>query len=214
MEARRPSDLAVRSSARPVRRARTDSATRAPCRSPCSACTRRQAARPRGEVRSSRDRRPDQVRAATYTPPQLARPAPPDYPDAPVARLLDASDPGAELFAVLVAIGGEIPLHYHPVMELQFVLSGTGLALDADGGETPIGTWRCGPQSGRCGGRARVPQHGVPAAHSCFASIPLPAVSPQAVRPSRRPADRAAWPISRRRAAHAPRPGRANRDPR
>jgi mannose-6-phosphate isomerase-like protein (cupin superfamily) len=69
----------------------------------------------------------------------LARPAPPDYPDAPVARLLDASDPGAELFAVLVAIGGDIPLHYHPVMELQFVLSGTGLALDADGGETPIG---------------------------------------------------------------------------
>jgi mannose-6-phosphate isomerase-like protein (cupin superfamily) len=74
----------------------------------------------------------------TYTPPQLARPAPADYPDAPVARHLDSTDPGAELFAVEVAIGGDIPLHFHPVMELQFVLAGHGLALDADGGETPI----------------------------------------------------------------------------
>jgi quercetin dioxygenase-like cupin family protein len=74
----------------------------------------------------------------TVTPAQLARPAAADYPDAPVARLLDSNDPGAELFAVEVAIGGEIPLHYHPVMELQFVLAGHGLALDADGGEVPI----------------------------------------------------------------------------
>jgi mannose-6-phosphate isomerase-like protein (cupin superfamily) len=74
-----------------------------------------------------------------YTAPADARPAPADYPDAPVARLLDETDPGAELFAVLVAIGADIPLHYHPVMELQYVLSGHGLALDADGGETPIG---------------------------------------------------------------------------
>jgi mannose-6-phosphate isomerase-like protein (cupin superfamily) len=43
------------------------------------------------------------------------------------------------MFAVLVAITADIPLHYHPVMELQYVLSGHGLALDADGGETPIG---------------------------------------------------------------------------
>jgi mannose-6-phosphate isomerase-like protein (cupin superfamily) len=75
---------------------------------------------------------------STYTPAHEARHATPDYPDAPVARLLDEADPGAELFAVLVAIGGEIPLHHHPVMELQYVLSGTGVALDADGGETPI----------------------------------------------------------------------------
>jgi mannose-6-phosphate isomerase-like protein (cupin superfamily) len=61
-----------------------------------------------------------------------------DYPDAPVSVVLDGSTPGAELFAVLVAIGGDIPLHYHPVFELQYVLSGTGLALDADGGQTPI----------------------------------------------------------------------------
>jgi mannose-6-phosphate isomerase-like protein (cupin superfamily) len=75
---------------------------------------------------------------SAYTAASEARRAAPDYPDAPVVRLLDETDPGAELFAVLVAIGGEIPLHHHPVMELQFVLSGTGLALDADGGETPI----------------------------------------------------------------------------
>jgi mannose-6-phosphate isomerase-like protein (cupin superfamily) len=74
----------------------------------------------------------------TYTPPHLMRTAAPDYPDAPVARLLDETDAGAELFAVEVAIGGDIPLHYHPVLELQFVLAGHGLALDADGREIPI----------------------------------------------------------------------------
>lgn len=74
----------------------------------------------------------------TVTPAEAARRAAPDYPDAPVARILDERDPGAELFAVMVAIHGEIPLHYHPVMELQYVLNGVGLALDADGGELPI----------------------------------------------------------------------------
>jgi quercetin dioxygenase-like cupin family protein len=73
-----------------------------------------------------------------YRAPDEGIPAPADYPDAPVSRVLDASTPGAELFAVQVAIGGDIPLHYHPVMELQYVLTGHGLALDADGGETPI----------------------------------------------------------------------------
>ena len=74
----------------------------------------------------------------TYTPPELARPTAADYPDAPVARLLDSSDPGAELFAVEVAIADGIPLHFHPVMELQYVLAGHGLALDADGGAVPV----------------------------------------------------------------------------
>ena len=75
---------------------------------------------------------------SSYRGPDQGIPAPADYPGAPVSRILDSSTPGAELFAVLVAISGEIPLHYHPVMELQYVLSGHGLALDADGGETPI----------------------------------------------------------------------------
>jgi mannose-6-phosphate isomerase-like protein (cupin superfamily) len=73
-----------------------------------------------------------------YRPPDQGIDAPADYPDAPVSRLLDASTPGAELFAVLVAIGGDIPLHHHPVMELQYVLAGPGLALDVDGGQIPI----------------------------------------------------------------------------
>lgn len=61
-----------------------------------------------------------------------------DYPNAPISIVLDGSTPGADLFGVSVAIGGDIPLHSHSMMEFQFVVSGTGLALDADGGETPI----------------------------------------------------------------------------
>jgi mannose-6-phosphate isomerase-like protein (cupin superfamily) len=61
-----------------------------------------------------------------------------DYPNAPVSLVLDRSTPGADLFGVQVAIGGDIPLHYHPVFELQYVLSGTGLALNADGDEFRI----------------------------------------------------------------------------
>jgi mannose-6-phosphate isomerase-like protein (cupin superfamily) len=76
---------------------------------------------------------------STYRAPDEGIAAPADYPGAPVSRILDDATPGAEMFAVLVAITGDIPLHYHPVMELQYVLSGHGLALDADGGETPIG---------------------------------------------------------------------------
>jgi quercetin dioxygenase-like cupin family protein len=75
---------------------------------------------------------------STYRAPDAGIAAPADYPGAPVSRILDDTIPGAELFAVLVAISGEVPLHYHPVMELQYVLSGHGLALDADGGQTPI----------------------------------------------------------------------------
>ncbi len=73
-----------------------------------------------------------------YRPPDDGIRAPADYPDAPISIVLDRSTPGADLFAVAVAIGGEIPLHFHSMMEFQFVLSGTGLALDADGGEVPI----------------------------------------------------------------------------
>ena len=75
---------------------------------------------------------------STYRAPDQGIAAAADYPGAPVSRILDETSPGAELFAVLVAITGDIPLHYHPVMELQYVLSGHGVALDADGGETPI----------------------------------------------------------------------------
>jgi quercetin dioxygenase-like cupin family protein len=63
---------------------------------------------------------------------------PEDYPDAPINIVCERHTPGAGLFGVMVAIGGDIPLHFHSMMEFQFVLSGSGLALDADGGETLI----------------------------------------------------------------------------
>ncbi len=74
----------------------------------------------------------------SYRPPDQGIRAPADYPDAPISIVLDRRTPGADLFAVSVAIGGVIPLHFHSMMEFQFVVSGTGLALDADGGEVPI----------------------------------------------------------------------------
>jgi len=64
--------------------------------------------------------------------------APEDYPDAPISLVLERSTPGADVFGVSVAIGGDIPLHYHSMMEFQYVVSGTGLALTADGAEIPI----------------------------------------------------------------------------
>lgn len=67
-----------------------------------------------------------------------------------MSRILDAGTPGADLYAVLVAIHGEILLHYHAVIELQYILSGTGLTLDAGGGETPISPGaRCSVRPGR-----------------------------------------------------------------
>jgi mannose-6-phosphate isomerase-like protein (cupin superfamily) len=73
-----------------------------------------------------------------YRRPDQGIAAPEDYPDAPISIVLDRTTPGADLFGVSVAIGGDIPLHSHSMMEFQFVVSGSGLALDADGGEIPI----------------------------------------------------------------------------
>lgn len=66
--------------------------------------------------------------------------APPDIPTAPLSRLLDETVRGADLFALRVAITGQIPLHCHSISELQIVIGGHGLALDGDGGQTPITT--------------------------------------------------------------------------
>ena len=74
----------------------------------------------------------------TYRPAEDGIAAPADYPDAPISLVVDHSTPGADLFGVAVAIGGEIPLHLHSMMEFQYVVSGSGLALDADGVEIPI----------------------------------------------------------------------------
>lgn len=80
----------------------------------------------------------DQAPTVLYRSPSEGIDGPEDYPNAPISIVCDRSTPGAGLFGVMVAIGGDIPLHYHSMMEFQFVLSGTGLALDADGGEVPI----------------------------------------------------------------------------
>jgi len=74
-----------------------------------------------------------------YVAPERFRGAPPSYPATSIARLLDDRDPGAELYAALISIEREVPLHFHPVLEFQYVLIGSGVALDADGQETPIG---------------------------------------------------------------------------
>jgi uncharacterized cupin superfamily protein len=76
--------------------------------------------------------------AVAYRSPREGIAGPEDYPNAPISIVCDRSTAGADLFGVMVAIGGDIPLHHHSMMEFQFVISGTGLALDADGGEVPI----------------------------------------------------------------------------
>jgi uncharacterized cupin superfamily protein len=73
-----------------------------------------------------------------YRAPHEGIRAPADYPDAPISIVLDRRTPGADLFGVAVAISADIPLHFHSMMEFQFVVAGTGLALDADGGQTAI----------------------------------------------------------------------------
>lgn len=75
---------------------------------------------------------------ATYRRPDEGIAAPEDYPDAPISLVLDRTTEGADLFGVSVAIGGDIPMHLHSMMEFQFVVSGTGVALNADGAELPI----------------------------------------------------------------------------
>lgn len=74
----------------------------------------------------------------SYRPAADGIAAPADYPDAPISLVVNRSTPGADLFGVAVAIGGEIPLHLHSMMEFQYVVSGSGLALNADGAEIPI----------------------------------------------------------------------------
>jgi uncharacterized cupin superfamily protein len=89
----------------------------------------------------------------------------------------------------MVAIGGDIPLHSHSMMEFQFVLSGTGLALDADGGEEPIGP----------GGTVLSPA-GPTGAHGFRNTGPLPLTllciypSPGGATPDRSPFDAATDP--------------------
>lgn len=58
-----------------------------------------------------------------------------------VAMFLDSSVPGADLYGGInvLAPGAAIPVHWHSMGELQFILAGTGDAVDARGGRAPVG---------------------------------------------------------------------------
>lgn len=62
-------------------------------------------------------------------------------PGSTVAMFIDTSVLGADLNGGVnvVAPGAIIPTHWHSVGELQFILSGTGVTIDVDGVESPIG---------------------------------------------------------------------------
>jgi uncharacterized cupin superfamily protein len=61
-----------------------------------------------------------------------------------VALIMDATIEGADLYGGVNVLspGHEIPLHWHDLGELQFILRGTGIALGPNGKETAIGP-RC-----------------------------------------------------------------------
>lgn len=62
-------------------------------------------------------------------------------PGSTVAMFLDASVPGADLYGGInvLAPGAVIPVHWHSVGELQFILSGTGASVDRNDVESPVG---------------------------------------------------------------------------
>lgn len=120
----------------------------------------------------------------SYRPPHEGIAAREDYPDAPISLVLERSTPGADLFGVSVAIGGDIPMHLHSMMEFQFVVAGTGLAFNADGAEVPISP----------GGTVVSPAHAA-GAHGFRNTGPLPLTllciypSPGGATPDRSPFD-------------------------
>jgi quercetin dioxygenase-like cupin family protein len=55
-----------------------------------------------------------------------------------VEQAISSELPGAEMFGGVVTIEDEIALHYHSWFELQYVISGEGIALDSLGRQIPI----------------------------------------------------------------------------
>ena len=82
---------------------------------------------------------PDGPRSVYVEPGALQR-QPPDYEGTTVDLAVSSALPGAEMFGGLVTIepGVEITLHYHSQFEFQYVVSGSGVALDVTGAEIPI----------------------------------------------------------------------------
>lgn len=76
------------------------------------------------------------VRAAGTEWPRAAK-----VPGSTVAMFIDGSVPGADLNGGVnvLAPGAAIPVHWHSVGELQFILSGTGVSIDPAGAETLVG---------------------------------------------------------------------------
>ncbi|MGO1412839.1 cupin domain-containing protein [Microbacterium sp. JB110] len=65
---------------------------------------------------------------------------PPDYPGTSVELIVSGATDGADMYGGIVTLepGVTITLHYHSQFEFQYVVSGSGVALDSLGGETPI----------------------------------------------------------------------------
>ena len=61
-------------------------------------------------------------------------------PGSAVDVLLDSETPTTSLLAGInhLAPGGHIPLHHHDYEELQFILSGAGVVIDAAGNRHPL----------------------------------------------------------------------------
>jgi len=55
--------------------------------------------------------------------------------------IIDESVGGADLYGGINTLepGATIPVHWHSVGELQFILAGTGVTIDRDGAEARIG---------------------------------------------------------------------------
>lgn len=77
---------------------------------------------------------------SVYIPPESLQRQAPDYPGTTVDLAVSAAVPGADMYGGLVTLdpGVEIELHYHSQFEMQYVVSGSGTALDATGAEIPI----------------------------------------------------------------------------
>ena len=73
--------------------------------------------------------------------PDQRRPRAARVPGSDVGVICDDRTPTAALLAGVntLAPGARIPVHFHDYEELQFIVSGSGLALDGRGGEHPIG---------------------------------------------------------------------------
>jgi quercetin dioxygenase-like cupin family protein len=72
--------------------------------------------------------------------PSDRRPRAPRVPGSRVDVICDAQTPTASLIVGVneLAPGARIPLHFHDCEELQYILSGHGVALDAEGREYPL----------------------------------------------------------------------------